>query len=47
MSTPLAAFLTLWISPAVVLAVFWIYGLYDRAILRRQSARRSKGNPNA
>ncbi len=44
MSPPLAALLTLWISPVVVLAVFWIYGLYDRAILRRQSAKRSKGN---
>ena len=34
MSAPLAALFTLWLSPAVVLAVFWIYGLCDRAILR-------------
>jgi len=46
-SPPLAALITLWISPMVVLAVFWIYLLAERAILRRQSARRSKGNPNA
>jgi len=33
MSTPLAFLLTLWISPAVVLAVFKIYLLCSRAIL--------------
>jgi len=34
MNPVLAFLLTLWISPAVVLAVFWIYLLVERAILR-------------
>jgi len=33
-SPALAFLLTLWLSPAVVLAVFWIYLLVERAILR-------------